>query len=381
MFNGKRVAVIIAAGGLGSRLGTSVPKQFLKIGGRPVIVKATEAFDKMDAVDYIFVATRDEYLDYCRELLEEHKLTKVESVVSGGSKRQDSVFKALQEMNRRKPGVEYVLIHDAARPFISEDVIRNVLQATAEEGAAVACVEMKNSVRRIGKQHSRGVDRKDYVSVQTPQGFRKSLLIEAYEKAYDDSFYGTDDAALVERTGTHIAVVDGEYQNIKITTKEDLPMENRVGTGYDVHRLVPGRKLILGGVEIPWEKGLEGHSDADVLIHALMDALLGAAGLGDIGLHFPDSDPQYEGISSMVLLQRVKERLEEAYYHIGNVDATVVAQEPKIRPYVDQMRDSIAEILDIDRGRVNVKGTTTESLGFTGRREGIAAQAVVSIYR
>lgn len=381
MFNGKRVAVIIAAGGIGSRVGSPMPKQFLKIGGRPVIVKATEIFEKMDEIDYIFVATREAYEDHCRELMEQNGLKKVESVVTGGEKRQDSVFSALQEMNRRKPGVEYVLIHDAARPFISEEVVRNVLEATAEKGAAVAGVEMTNSVRKLGAGSSESVDRRDYISVQTPQGFRKSLLIEAYEKAYDDSFYGTDDAVLVERTGTQIAIVDGEHQNIKITTKEDLPMENRVGTGYDVHRLVPGRKLVLGGIEIPWDKGLEGHSDADVLTHALMDALLGAAGLGDIGLLFPDSDPQYEGISSLVLLEKVRTRLEEAFYQIGNVDVTVIAQEPKIRPYVEAMRDALAEVLEIDRSRVNIKGTTTERLGFTGRGEGIAAEAVASIYR
>ena len=383
MYNGRRVAVIIAAAGRGTRLGTAVPKQYLKIGGEPVIIKAMKVFDRMDEVDYIFVVASEEYLDFCSGLISQYSFNKVEKVIAGGETRQDSVYNALQQMNRRRPGVEYVLIHDAARPFVSEDVVRNVLHATATSGAAVACVAMKNSVRRLSPdmEQSESVDRSEYYSVQTPQGFRKSLLIEAYEKAYDESFFGTDDAAIVENAGGHITIVDGEYQNIKITTKEDLPMENRVGTGYDVHRLVEGRKLILGGVDIPFDRGLEGHSDADVLIHAIMDALLGAAGLGDIGLYFPDTDPEYEGISSIRLLQKVHGMLEEAYYQIGNIDATLICQRPKITPHTERMRQNLADALDIDVSRINIKATTTERLGFTGREEGIACDAICSIYR
>ena len=381
MFEGRRVAAIIAAGGKGTRMGSDLPKQYMKIGGQPVLIKAMKTFENMEAIDHIFVVAGEDYVQLCEDLIGAYELDKVESVVAGGEERQDSVYNALQEMNRRKPGVEYVLIHDAARPFVSEEVVESVLRETARKGAAVACVAMKNSVRKLGEESSESVDRRDYVSVQTPQGFRKSLLIEAYEKAYDDSFYGTDDAAIVEHAGGKIAIVDGEYQNIKITTREDLPMENRIGTGFDVHRLVEGRKLILGGVEIPWEKGLDGHSDADVLVHALMDALLGAAGMGDIGLHFPDTDPAYEGISSMLLLKEVHQKLEDAFYRIGNVDMTVIAQRPKLRPYIEEMRDMVAECLDIDRSRVSIKATTTESLGFTGREEGIACQAAASIYR
>jgi 2-C-methyl-D-erythritol 4-phosphate cytidylyltransferase/2-C-methyl-D-erythritol 2,4-cyclodiphosphate synthase len=207
------------------------------------------------------------------------------------------------------------------------------------------------------------------------------MLIDAYEKAYDSGFVGTDDASIVEFAGGEIAMVDGEYQNIKITTKEDLPMENRVGTGFDVHRFAEDRDLVLGGVYIPFERGLEGHSDADVLTHAVMDALLGAAGLGDIGLHFPDTDPQYKGISSMRLLEKVGALLEDEYFMIGNIDVTLIAERPKIRPFTGQIRENIAAALHIEPVRVNVKGTTTEKLGFTGREEGIAAEAVCSIYR
>ena len=383
MYNNKRTAVIIAAAGRGRRLGTPVPKQFLKIGGEYVIAKTLKTFEHLEAIDHIFIVTNEDYIDFCQGIVDQNGFDKVDAIVAGGKERQDSVFNALQEVNRRRPGVSLVLIHDAARPFVNEDVVMNVIRATDEKGAAVACVAMTNSVRKAGEDGgaSESVDRNDYYSVQTPQGFRKSMLIEAYEKAYDDSFRGTDDASIVERAGNEITIVDGNYENIKITTKEDLPLENRIGTGFDVHRLVEGRKLYLGGVEIPFDKGLLGHSDADVLLHAVMDALLGAAGLGDIGHHFPDTDEQYRGVSSMKLLETVKGLLDEGFYKVANVDVTVICQRPKVAPFIDEMRGNIARVLDVHESRINVKGTTTEGLGFTGEGEGIAAMAVASIYR
>ena len=378
MYNNKRVAVIVAAAGRGTRMGSPIPKQFLEIGGVPVLVKTLKVFQRMDEIDYIFVVTNEEYLDHCKVITKRAGIDKISAIVPGGDHRQDSVYNALMEINRLHPGVAYVLIHDGARPYVSENIIRNVLEVTEKKGAAVAAVAMKNSIRHSSEG---SVSREDFVSVQTPQGFRKAELIRSYEAALEDSYYGTDDAELVERAGFPIEIVEGEYQNIKITTKEDLPMENRVGTGFDVHKLVEGRRLVLGGVEIEYAKGLLGHSDADVLIHALMDALLGAAGFGDIGRHFPDSDPEYEGISSMVLLGRVKRMLDENFYKVGNVDVTVIAERPKIAAYIDAMRQNIAHTLDIDESRINIKGTTTEQLGFTGRGEGIAAHAVCSIYR
>ena len=383
MYRNSKVAVIIAAAGQGKRLGAPVPKQYLKIGGEYVIAKTIKAFEDIDEVDYIFVVTNDEYRKVCADIVEAKGFGKVEGIIAGGSRRQDSVFNALQEINARKPGVSTVLIHDGARPFIGKDVILNVLEETERNGAAVACVAMKNSVRRMeqGGSSSVSVDRADYYSVQTPQGFRKSMLIEAYDKAYDESFAGTDDASIVEWAGYDISIVDGDYGNIKITTREDLPMENRVGTGFDVHQFAEGRKLILGGVDIPYDRGLLGHSDADVLVHAVMDALLGAAALGDIGRHFPDSEEEYKDADSLALLAKVKKMMEENFYNIGNIDVTLIAEKPKISPYIDEMRNNIAAVLEIDRSRINIKGTTTEKLGFTGREEGIACEAVCSIYR
>lgn len=381
MYNNKKVAVIIAAAGKGTRVGGPVPKQYLKIGGEPVLLKTLKAFESVDEVDHIFIVTNEQYIDHCKSIVEDNSIDKVDAVIKGGAERQDSVYNALQEINKVRPGTAYVLIHDGARPFVSEEVILNVIRATAENDAAVACVAMKNSVREITDGASRSVERSNYFSVQTPQGFRKSVLLEAYDKALREGYYGTDDASLVERAGYKVEIVDGDYQNIKITTKEDLPMENRVGTGFDVHKFDVDRDLILGGVKIPHDKGLAGHSDADVLVHALMDALLGAAALGDIGRHFPDTDNQYRGISSLVLLAKVRELLAENFYCIGNVDMTVIAQKPKISPYIEEMRTNISEVLKLEKSRINIKGTTTEKLGFTGREEGIAAEAVCSIYR
>ena len=207
------------------------------------------------------------------------------------------------------------------------------------------------------------------------------LIKRAFEKAYTDNYYGTDDAVLVERLGKEVSIARGSYSNIKITTREDLPLNVRVGMGYDVHKLTEERKLILCGVNIPFEKGLLGHSDADVAVHALMDAMLGAAAMGDIGRHFPDTDERYKGISSIILLKKVKELIDQEGYTVGNVDITIMAQKPKLAPYIEEMRKNVAGVLKLEIGDVNVKATTTEKLGFVGREEGIAAEAVCIINR
>ena len=419
MYNDKKTAVIIAAAGMGRRLGGPIPKQFMDIGGQPVIAKTLKVFQAMDEIDHILIVTNEDYMDHCDKLTKEYGISKLAAIVCGGAERQDSVYNALKaaaqigsgETGRTSCGsADYVLIHDGARPFVTPEVVVNVLEGIAQRGAAVACVPMKDSLRRACAAGKAGqdviggadqdasadkvscadqraaagscaVDRSEYFAVQTPQGFKLSAILHAYEKAYEEGYYGTDDASLAERAGMDVAIVAGDYGNIKITTREDLPMEYRVGTGFDVHKFEEGRKLILGGVDIPYEKGLAGHSDADVLVHALMDALLGAAALGDIGRHFPDTDQKYKGISSLKLLQHVGGLLADEGYAIGNVDVTVIAQAPKIAPHIEGMRDNIAEILKLDKSRINIKGTTTEKLGFTGRKEGIAAEAVCALYR
>lgn len=379
MFEGKNVTAIVVAAGRGTRFGGDLPKQFLKIGGETVLEKAVAAFEAHPAVDQIAVVTGGDFIMLCEDLCS--KFTKVKRILPGGAQRQDSVYEGLKTVTEG-----LVLIHDGARPFVTGKVIDRVLEGAYNQGACVPCVAVKDTVRQAAGGSSRTLDRSTLFSVQTPQGFEVCLLKEAFAKAFEEGFSGTDDASLVERLGHPVALAEGDYANIKITTREDLPeedkkMDMRVGCGYDVHQLVEDRKLILGGVEIPHTKGLLGHSDADVLIHALMDAILGAAAMGDIGKHFPDSDQQYKGISSMKLLEHVKTLISDAGYTVGNVDVTVMAQKPKIASYIPQMKSNIAETLGIEIERVNVKGTTTEKLGFVGREEGIAAEAVCILYK
>ncbi|MBN7774422.1 2-C-methyl-D-erythritol 4-phosphate cytidylyltransferase [Clostridium aminobutyricum] len=376
MYKTKKIAVIIAAAGSGKRMGSGIPKQFLKIEGLPVFIKTVDAFCRHPYIDGIFVVVSKEYLKATKEILCKHNLAKIQTVVEGGSERQDSVYNALQAL---PADVDYVIVHDAARPFVSDALINRTVEEMVVRGAVVAAVPVKDTIK-IGDHEKRcfkeTLKRDELYAVQTPQGFERKLLMDAYEKAYTDHYCGTDDAVLVERIGQAVYIVEGEYNNLKITTKEDLPMEMRIGSGYDVHRFSENRDLILGGVKIPYTVGLLGHSDADVLTHAIMDALLGAAALGDIGKHFPDTDPAYKGISSLKLLSHVGQLLAENGFQIGNIDATVIAQEPKLAAYIEQMKNNIAERLNISHNIVNVKATTTEKLGFTGRKEGIASEAV-----
>lgn len=381
MNNKKKIAVIIAAAGTGKRMGSSIPKQYLKIGGEPILLKSVRAFCDNKEIDWIVVVTNGDYIQACLEMKDRYGLDKIQAVIEGGEERQDSVYRAIVEIDRLCPEIEYVLVHDGARPFVRQETINAVLEAAEEKGAAVACVPVKDSIRQEKDGESANLPRQRLYAVQTPQGFQKEILRKAYEQAFADGYYGTDDATLAERIGQSVALVRGTYDNIKITTREDMPMESRVGTGFDVHQLKEGLPLVLGGVKIPFEKGLLGHSDADVLVHALMDALLGAAALGDIGRHFPDTDPQYRGISSMELLRRVKGLLDKNGWRVGNVDITLMAQRPKIKSLIGDMTDNLSKTLDLETCRINIKGTTTERLGFVGREEGIAAQAVCLLYR
>lgn len=376
MYRDNRVIAIIVAAGRGKRLGSSLPKQFLKVRGRTILEMSVEAFEQNKYVDEIFVAANADYCELTEKLC--RGFSKLKKIVAGGAERQDSVRAALDCL-RGENGI--VLVHDAARPFVSEAVINAVIEGTADFGAAIPTVPAKDTIRQVDGTGSRTLQRETLARVQTPQGFRISLLKHAFEKAQAEGFLGTDDASLVERMGINISMVQGEDANRKITTREDLETEMRIGTGYDVHRLVEGRPLVLCGEQIPYEKGLLGHSDADVALHALMDAMLGAAGLGDIGKHFPDTDERYRGISSMKLLQKTAELLREAGYFLGNADITIIAQRPKIAGYIPKMRANIAEIMNCDENKINIKGTTTEKLGFVGREEGIASEAVCILYR
>ncbi len=375
----RKVYVIIGAAGSGKRMGTPQPKQFLKIGSRTILEQTVGTFAGCDFVEKILVVTHGDYLDYCGELLSDISKRKPLQVIAGGKERQDSIWKALESLKADGArGEDLVLIHDGVRPYVSKTLIWEVAEAAEAHGAAIAAVPPKDTIRHLDQGT---LDRSRLCCVQTPQGFRFNLITAAFEKAMSEGFYGTDDAGLVERLGQPVTIVPGEYENIKITTPEDLTVEMRIGTGYDVHKLVENRALILGGVTIPYEKGLLGHSDADVLTHALMDALLGAAALGDIGKLFPDNDDSFKGISSLELLLRVKSVLDYQGYSLGNADLTIICQRPKLADYIDRMRENIAEVLAVDVNKISIKATTTEKLGFAGRGEGIAAEAVCLLNR
>lgn len=371
MYKGKKVTFILVAAGKGRRFGGDVPKQFLKLGGKTIFETALEKISLNSATDEVIVVTSEDHLEYVRDLVRDND--KVSKVIPGGKERQDSVYEGIKVSDEG-----LILIHDAARPFVTDKVIDGVLEAAFIGGAAVPVVALKDSIRTAGGN----ADRSKLFLIQTPQGFKSEIIGSAYEKALSDGFYGTDDGGIAEHYGHPVTMTEGDYKNIKITTKEDLPgMEIRVGSGFDVHKLVEGRKCILMGIEIPYEKGLLGHSDADVAIHALMDAMLGACGMGDIGRLFPDSDPAYKGISSVKLLEEVRDRIYKEGYSVGNLDVTIICQKPKISPYIGEMTEKISSVLNIEKNKINIKGTTTERLGFTGRGEGIAAQAVCTLLR
>lgn len=344
-----------------------------------MIQTTVEACAACGFFDDIYVVTHADYVVECRNVL-----PPTVTVVAGGKERQDSVFCGLSALMKDHPDTDYVLIHDGARPYVTTSVIQSTLDHTIETGAAVAVVPVKDTIKLLGDHGISTPDRSLLYAAQTPQGFELTLILEAYQAAMGQGFIGTDDAQLVERLGHRVALAEGSYANIKITTPEDLPQKDtedlptqtRAGIGFDVHALVEGRPLVLAGIPIPFEKGLLGHSDADVLTHAIMDALLGAAGLGDIGQHFPDTDVAYKGISSMELLKRVVALLDEKHLKLANLDATIIAERPKMAPFHDAMIESLANTIGCDTDKINLKATTTEKLGIPGREEGIAAEAI-----
>jgi 2-C-methyl-D-erythritol 4-phosphate cytidylyltransferase/2-C-methyl-D-erythritol 2,4-cyclodiphosphate synthase len=370
MYKEKKVSVVIAAAGAGSRMGGGIRKQYIRIQGKPMVVHAASAFWECVFVDHVCVVVNQ---DYDSEIL--NYLPEETVLVSGGSHRQDSVYNGLRSL---PVDTDWVLVHDGARPFVSQEVILRVLDALEENPAVVPVVTPKDTIRT----EKETLNRSDLKAVQTPQGFHIETLLEAYETAFERDYYGTDDSGLVERIGVPIALVEGDYGNRKITTSDDLPdSDYRIGTGFDFHPLVKERPLILGGVTIDHPKGLEGHSDADVLVHALMDALLGAMGLGDIGKHFPDTDAKFKDISSMILLKKVMGWMQDEAMIPVNVDLTLLCERPKLAPYVPDMKRSLTSALKIRRSQINIKATTMEGLGLVGREEGIGCQASVLLQK
>ena len=382
-------AIILAAGS-GKRMGTHIPKQFLDLAGRPVLAWTLTAFERADRIDRVVLVVGREDLDTCRDQFGKKKFSKVVDVVAGGAERQDSVACGLRAIPQE---ADVIAVHDGARAYITPEDINAVVLTAAERGAAVLGTPVTDTIKRVqGDQVAKTLDRSTLRAVQTPQAFRRDVIFRAHRAARESGYLGTDDTALVERLGEAITIVPGRADNIKITSPEDLDMglhilekrgdvtpTLRIGQGYDAHQLIEDRPLILGGVHIPHEKGLLGHSDADVLTHVVIDALLGALGAGDIGQLFPDTDAAYKNISSLTLLERVAHVLKKSHAQVLNVDATVMAQRPKLSPYIAQMRENMARALEIPVDLISVKATTTEHLGFVGREKGMAAQAVALV--
>lgn len=387
-------AAVIVAAGRGTRMGLERNKVLAPLCGEPVIARTVRVFERTGWFDGgIVVVTGACDLCEMKQILADAGLHA--QVVLGGADRQESVCRGLAATN---PEARYVAIHDGARPLVTAEVIARTLESAKKYGSGVAAVPLKDTVKRVNEG---GVvvdtpPRDALRAVQTPQTFEAELIRRAHA-AYALGERATDDAALAERMGVKVRLTEGDVENIKLTTPEDMLLARqvilrregqkeekpmvRIGHGYDVHRLTEDRKLILCGVEIPYTLGLLGHSDADVALHALMDALLGAAALGDIGKLFPDSADEFAGISSLELLRRVKLHLAAAGYDVVNIDATILAQAPKLAPYREQMRANIARELQIDVLRVSVKATTEEHLGFTGSGEGMAAHAIALLER
>jgi 2-C-methyl-D-erythritol 4-phosphate cytidylyltransferase / 2-C-methyl-D-erythritol 2,4-cyclodiphosphate synthase len=372
-----RIAVLIVAAGTGTRLG-GLPKQYQMLAGQPVLRRTVAAFSKRNDISKIQVVIGDG-----QEMLYHDSLQglALPAPVIGGATRQESVRRGLEAIG----SADLVLIHDAARPLVSQAVIDDVIAALATNKAATPALPIMDSLQRTDTRTTVNVSRENLFAIQTPQGFHFADILAAHRATSD---IHTDDCAVARAAGMAIALTAGDADNFKITVEADLmraekmltqPKMPRTATGFDVHKFGDGDHLLLGGIKIMHSHGIIAHSDGDVALHALTDALLGTIALGDIGAHFPPSDPKWKNADSSDFLGFARNAIQERNGTISHVDLTIICERPKITPHREAIRASIANILKIDIGSVSVKATTTEGLGFTGRQEGIAAQAVATV--
>ena len=379
-----KVAALILAAGQGSRAGTDIPKQFRQIGGKAVLAHSVEAFARHPAVGAVYLVIGSGQQETVRTMIGDGQVT---AIIQGADSRRGSVRAGLEAI-AATGGADRVLIHDAARPFLSPSMIDQLLAALEQAPGAFPALPVADTlVKSTGNIAGDIVDRSGLYRVQTPQAFHFESIIRAH-RAWDSSREATDDAQMLREAGHDILMVPGDERLEKLTYPQDFARAEaqlascrttRVGMGYDVHRLAADEELWLCGVQVPHDRGLAGHSDADVAIHAIVDAVLGALSEGDIGSHFPPSDPQWRGAASSRFLEYAANRVTERGGRMEHIDVTIICEAPKIGPHRDAMRHRISEILAISLERVSVKATTTERLGFAGRREGIAAQAVATI--
>lgn len=392
------VACLVVAAGRGERAGGPVPKQYARLGGTSVLARSIAALARGVPAGPILVVWQPAHAALFEETLASLPAdirARVLPPVAGGASRQASVMAGLEALGALASPAAIVLVHDAARPFVGADLVQRVVQATARSGAAIPGVAVTDTIKAVDPagQVEATPARASLRAVQTPQGFALSALLAAHRAAAAASVFGlTDDAAVMEWAGHAVVVVDGDPANVKLTTPQDLQraaddlarkdrpsMETRVGSGFDVHAFTDGDHVTLGGVRIAHDRGLLGHSDADVVLHAVTDAVLGALADGDIGQHFPPSDMQWKGASSDRFLAFAMERLRARGGRLRLIDVTVVCEAPRIGPHRDAMRARIGAICAISPNRVAIKATTSEQMGFTGRREGIVAQALATV--
>lgn len=380
-FSGEKAGAIVVAAGSGSRLGGATAKQFLSLGGKPMLLWSVEAMLQCKNIATVVVVAPPGDEGRVRDLLPRHWHI---HVVAGGASRTESVRAGLDALEPVLPA--HVLIHDAARPGLTPAVVDELVAALKTADAAAPALPLADALKSTANNAVRSVSRDNVVRVQTPQAFRWSVIRQAFEGANEAA---VDDLALVEAAGAKVVLTPGRQELMKVTYPEDLAVAEkliaapalRVGTGFDVHGFEPGDAVILCGVRIPHTKKLEGHSDADAGWHALTDAILGALALGDIGDHFPPSDPQWKGAASIKFLQHAVKLANDRGYRIANADITILAERPKIAPHREAMRAATAAAMNTPLDTVSVKATTTEKLGFVGREEGIAAQASVLLSR
>jgi 2-C-methyl-D-erythritol 4-phosphate cytidylyltransferase / 2-C-methyl-D-erythritol 2,4-cyclodiphosphate synthase len=376
MSQGPIIALIVAAG-KGERIG-GAPKQYLAVGGKPVLAHSIDAFLAHPAIDAMQVVIGPGQESAYREAIGDRLLR---DPVEGGASRRESVLNGLKAI----VGAGRVLIHDAARPFLPAEVIDRLLAALDEAPGAVPALPVADSLARGGDALGEAVSRDGLVRVQTPQAFHHDVILAAHV-AWDANREATDDAQVARAAGHTVAIVAGDARLEKLTFREDLmqaearlALVSRVGTGFDVHAFAEGSGLRIGGIDVPHSHALAGHSDADVVLHAITDALLGTIGAGDIGSHFPPSDARWKGVDSAVFLTHARDLVLAKGGRIDHVDVTIICEAPKIGPYRDAMRSRVAALLQLRESGVSIKATTTERLGFTGRREGIAAQAAATV--
>ena len=381
------VTAIIAAGGRGARMGGDRAKQLLSLGGATILQRTVAAFDRCGRVDEIVLVVPPELAaDTSLAFTPDGTLLRI---VPGGTRRQDSVARGFDAAS---PSSEILVVHDAARPLCPTELIVRTIEAASRHGAAIAALPAQDTVKQRAAGDDRFVGRtlarQCIVLAQTPQAFRRDVLAEAVRLGRR-GVEATDEAVLAERAGYRIVIVEGDPRNIKITTERDLSIARRllgdtivterVGFGYDLHRLVEGRPLVLGGIRIPHDRGLAGHSDADAVCHAVADAILGAAASGNVGQHFPDTDPRWQGASSIELLRAVVELVRSRGFVVINLDVVVVAERPKIGPHAERMRMAVASAVGLEPDAVSIKGKTNEGMDATGRGEAIATHAVAMV--